>query len=150
MRRAGGLYFPLLPLVYIFPPSIESVVAGFATSFPGSLLFQPRLVPGSLGTRLAGFVALTREIKECNWFTFLLFFFLWGGIIGFTLREDVFEESYDHDHFEESRTKFGYREKIVEIEKEKKWKLIRRDLLKYHTSVDEMRAKCYSFMYQVL
>jgi len=73
-----------------------------------------------------------------------------GGIIGFTLREDVFNEIYDHENFEESRTKFGYREKITKMENEKKWKLIRRDLVENHTSVDEMRAKCYSFMYQVL
>ena len=72
-----------------------------------------------------------------------------GGVIGFTLRKDVYNETVQRDIYEET-TKFGYREKMDEMEKEKKWKLLRCDLIDYHTTMDELRAKCYSLMYQVL
>lgn len=72
-----------------------------------------------------------------------------GGIIGFTLRKDVYNETVEHAVFKET-TKFGYREKMDEIENEKRWKLLRCDLIDYHTTMDELRAKCYSLMYQVL
>jgi len=72
-----------------------------------------------------------------------------GGVIGFTLRKDVYNETVQRDIYKET-TKFGYREKMDEMEKEKKWKLLRCDLIDYHTTMDELRAKCYSLMYQVL
>ena len=79
-------------------------------------------------------------------------FFLYsmiGGIIGFTLRKDVYQETVRQDVYKET-TKFGYREKMDELETTKKWKLLRCDLIDYHTTIDELRAKCYSLMYQVL
>ena len=76
-------------------------------------------------------------------------FLVLGGIIGFTLRKDVYNETVEHAVFKET-TKFGYREKMDEIENEKRWKLLRCDLIDYHTTMDELRAKCYSLMYQVL
>ncbi|KAJ7371941.1 Methyltransferase domain [Desmophyllum pertusum] len=72
-----------------------------------------------------------------------------GGIIGFTLRKDVYNETVRHDIYKET-TKFGYREKMDELETTKKWKLLRCDLIDYHTTMDELRAKCFSLMYQVL
>ncbi|KAJ7371940.1 Methyltransferase domain [Desmophyllum pertusum] len=72
-----------------------------------------------------------------------------GGIIGFTLRKDVYNETIQHDIYKET-TKFGYREKMDELETTKKWKLLRCDLIDYHTTMDELRAKCFSLMYQVL
>lgn len=65
-----------------------------------------------------------------------------GGIIGFTLRRDIYEES--------GPEKCGYREKMSEMETSKKWKLLRCELIDYHLNVDELRAKCYSIMYRVL
>lgn len=71
-----------------------------------------------------------------------------GGIIGFTLRKDVYNETVRHDIYKET-TKFGYREKMDELETTKKWKLLRCDLIDYHTTMDELRAKCFSLMYHV-
>ena len=79
----------------------------------------------------------------------LLLYFITGGIIGFTLRKDVYQETVRQDVYKET-TKFGYREKMDELETTKKWKLLRCDLIDYHTTIDELRAKCYSLMYQVL
>jgi len=72
-----------------------------------------------------------------------------GGIIGFTLRQDVYQETVSSDIYK-GTTKFGYREKMDDLETTKKWKLLRCDLIDYHTTMDELRAKCYSLMYQVL
>ena len=71
------------------------------------------------------------------------------AVIGFILRKDVYNGNVDRDIYK-GTTKFGYREKMHELEKEKKWKLLRCDLIDYHTTMDELRAKCYSLMYQVL
>lgn len=65
-----------------------------------------------------------------------------GGIIGFTLRRDIYEET--------GPEKCGYREKMSEMETSQKWKLLKCELIDYHLNVDELRAKCYSIMYQVL
>jgi len=37
-----------------------------------------------------------------------------------------------------------------DLETTRKWKLLRCDLIDCHTTMDELRAKCYSLMYQVL
>ena len=80
--------------------------------------------------------------------SFLLYSMI-GDIIGFTLRKDVYQETVRQDVYKET-TKFGYRDKMDELEATKKWKLLRCDLIDYHTTIDELRAKCYSLMYQVL
>jgi len=82
-------------------------------------------------------------------FCFCFMYFFPGGIIGFTLRKDVYQETVRQDIYKET-AKFGYREKMDELETTKKWKLLRCDLIDYHTTMDELRAKCYSLMYQVL
>ena len=76
-------------------------------------------------------------------------FLVVGGIIGFTLRKDVYNETVERAVYKET-TKFGYREKMDEIESENRWEFLRCDLIDYHTTMDELRSKCYSLMYQVL
>lgn len=72
-----------------------------------------------------------------------------GGVIGFTLRKDVYNESFNRDIYRETAN-LGYRAKMEQMVKEKKWKLVQFDEIDYHISMDEMRAKCYSLMYEVL